>query len=162
MNDYVARILGNLGDRPAMDSLRETRDEIEALSNSIAMESRWGISYGEGKWTARELISHLADTEMVIGFRMRQVVAMNDAVIQPIDQNAWARGYQAANPRLAVPAFLSLRNWNLSFLKGLPPSAWERPYHHPEQGDLTFSILVRLLAGHDINHLAQLEKIGAK
>lgn len=162
MNEYVTRILGYLGDRPAIESLRETRGEIEALANSIAMESRWGLSYAEGKWTARELISHLADAEMVIGFRMRQIVAMDDAVIQPFDQNAWARGYKAANPRLALPAFLSLRDWNLSFLKDLPPSAWERPYHHPEQGDLTFSILARLLAGHDLNHLSQIEKIAAK
>ena len=118
-----------------------------------------GASYEPGKWTAREVICHLADIEIAIGFRMRQVIASDNVVVQPFDEQAWARNYAHADAGLALASFLALRNWNLAFLEAVPVAMWEKPYRHPDQGDLKFSILIRLLAGHDINHLNQLKKI---
>lgn len=161
MSDYVTRILGNLGDRPPIDSLRESRRDIEATVTSIGSKDAFDVAYAEGKWTAREVICHLADVEVALGFRMRQVIAVDNVVIQPFDEQAWATGYKAADPRLALQSFLSLRAWNLAFLDALPASAWDRPYRHPEQGDLKFRVLIKLLAGHDINHLRQLQTIEA-
>jgi hypothetical protein len=162
MDDYVTRILGNLGDRPPLESLRQSRHDIEATVGSIGSKHLFDIAYAEGKWTAREVICHLADVEVGLGFRARQVIAVENIVVQPFDEKAWASGYKTADPQLALQSFLSLRDWNLAFVEALPPSAWDKPYRHPEQGDLKFAILIKLLAGHDINHLKQLQQIDSR
>lgn len=54
---------------------------------------------------------------------------------------------------------LASRRWNLSLLRGLSEKDLEREAYHPERGPETLGTIVRLLAGHDLNHLAQLERL---
>jgi hypothetical protein len=160
MNEYVRRLTAYVGDRPPLESLRETAARVDAIVRSIRLGGRIDQAYGAGKWSARQVICHLADVEVMIGYRMRQIIATENHVVQPIDENAWAVGYRTVDPDLALRSFLATREWNLSFLQALPANAWSKAYRHPEQGDLVFDTLICLLAGHDINHLSQLEIIG--
>lgn len=156
MNPYATRILGLLGDRDPMSVLRETPGRLEALAPRL--RERAEESYGPGKWTAREILCHLADTELGLGFRLRQVAAGVE-VIQAFDENAWARRYAGVPLDLALHTVLALRNWNLAWLEGLEDGVWQHTYHHPERGPETFDLAVRLMAGHDLNHLGQLEGV---
>lgn len=158
MNEYVRRLTSYVPGSP-VDSLARTAVRIQALGSAIVKDGKLGVAYGPGKWTAREVLCHLADVEMVIGFRMRQVAANENHLVQPMDENAWAKTYATADAEAALASLGGLRSWNVSFLRAQPPAMWDKPYRHPEQGDLKFDTLVRLLAGHDINHLGQLETI---
>jgi hypothetical protein len=60
----------------------------------------------------------------------------------------------------AVDVFRALRQWNLSFLAALPPETYDRPVTHPERGAMTFRTIIETMAGHDLNHLAQIERLG--
>jgi hypothetical protein len=159
MNDYVKRILGNLGDRAPLEALRRSWTDIATVAESLDRRRGFDTAYAEGKWTAHEVVCHLADVEIALGFRMRQVIAVENYTVQPFDEGEWAKNYKSADPRLALRSFLALREWNLALLDALPQAVWSKPYRHPEQGDLTFDILIKLLAGHDINHLNQLRTI---
>jgi hypothetical protein len=160
MNPYRERILGLLGDRPALASLEATPAKIEAL---VARIGRGGMSraWAPGKWTARQILAHLADAEIATGFRLRQALAENEHVIQPFDQDLWARRYQALDGEAAARAFCALRPWNLALVRTFTPQDLARPLMHPERGMESVEILVRMLAGHDLNHLSQLDAIAA-
>lgn len=159
MNPYAHRILSLLEDRDPLAILSETPQRLETLAP--ALSRRAGQSYAPGKWTALELMCHLADAETSMAFRLRQIVAGVE-VIQPWDQDVWAKPYSKLSLTLAMSTFLAVRAWNLAWLEALDRAEWQRSYSHPERGPETFEIALRLLAGHDLNHFRQLEQIAAQ
>lgn len=114
-----------------------------------------------GKWNAREIACHLADCEIVFAFRLRQTLAQPNHVIQAFDQNAWASTYGGQNADAAVAVFSAVREWNLALLRTIPPSALSTRVVHPERGEMTMQTLVDTMAGHDLNHLEQLDALAA-
>ncbi len=155
---YRARLLGLLGERNALESLDASGNRVEAVVRRLG-EGGLSRSYGPGKWTGKQVIAHLADAEMGAGFRIRQILSQDHHTIQPWDEGAWARRYDAVDVEAALGAFLALRRWNLLLLRRLDESDLAREVVHPERGPETLGTVVRLLAGHDLNHLAQLEQL---
>ncbi len=112
---------------------------------------------------SREIVAHLADCEIVFAFRLRQTLAtpLNQphAIIQPFDQDAWAKRYAAYQFEPALALFQATRNWNLLFLTTVSQDDRHRRTTHPERGTMTFWTIVETMAGHDINHLQQIERL---
>ena len=157
-NPYTSRILGLLGDKPFLGVLESTPAKLQQHFERLGAQ---GLkkAYGPGKWTAGQIFCLLADAEMAIGFRSRQAVAETNHRIQRFDQDLWARNYLRQNPAAAVKACIALRGWNLSFWRTLGPEDLARVAFHPERGNESVETILKLLAGHDLNHLAQLEQI---
>ena len=130
------------------------RDLIERLGSKGFEQSR-----GPGKWNARQIICHLADVEIAFAFRIRQALAEDRHVIQPFDESTWAKPYASLDAQSAADSYIALRRWNLALLETLPVSAFSKPLNHPERGDMVFRDLIATMAGHDLNHLQQLEAI---
>jgi len=114
-----------------------------------------------GKWSPREILCHLADCEVVFAVRLRQTLAQPHHVIQPFDQDDWARQYASFTAEQALAVFASLRQWNEALIRNTPAEAFAKQVSHPERGDMTFQTIVETMGGHDLNHLQQLEKIAA-
>jgi uncharacterized damage-inducible protein DinB len=112
-----------------------------------------------GQWSAAEIICHLADCELVFAFRLRQTLAEDEPEIQPFDQEKWALTYPGIAAEQALEVFRAVRQWNLLLLGVALPAAAMRPVTHPERGTMTFLTLVETMAGHDLNHLGQLQKL---
>ena len=115
-----------------------------------------------GKWSAREILCHLADTEIVFAYRLRQALAEDHHVIQPFDQDLWARRYPSFDADAALALFSAVRGWNLTLIRSLSPADSSRPVTHPERGTMTVGTLVETMGGHDVNHLNQLRAIAAR
>jgi hypothetical protein len=116
------------------------------------------------KWSAAEIMAHLADAEVAIAWRIRQVLASNAVSIQAYDQDLWAGtfAYARRDPRQSLASFRALREANLTLLKSVPRKLWENYGVHQERGNESVSHIVRMVAGHDINHLRQIESIFKK
>lgn len=147
------------------------RDPLEVIASSAAQLARFSETLGSkrmehspaaGKWNAREILCHLADCELVFAFRLRQTLAENHHVIQPFDQDKWARHYSSYSAADALSAFSSIRQWNVALIRGLPPEAFLKKVTHPERGEMTLKVIVETMAGHDVNHLRQLEAIATR
>jgi hypothetical protein len=110
-----------------------------------------------GKWSVREILCHLADTEIVFAFRLRQTQAEDHHLVQPFDQDVWARNYSAYDADSALRMFTAIRDWNLRFITSVPDDRFGKRLTHPERGEMTFRVLVETMAGHDLNHLQQIE-----
>ena len=117
------------------------------------------------KWSICNIVSHLADCEIVFSFRLRQTLApaldQPHAIIQPFDQDAWAKRYEAYQFEPALALFQAARNWNLLYLTTVSQDDRHRPTTHPERGTMPFWTIVETMAGHDINHLQQIERLVA-
>ncbi|HZP05164.1 MAG TPA: DinB family protein [Terracidiphilus sp.] len=113
------------------------------------------------KWSAAEIICHLADCELVFGFRLRQTLAEDKPTLQPFDQEKWAATYRGVSAGHALEVFSALRGWNLRLLEDVLPAAANRPTFHPERGVMTFQTIVETMAGHDLNHLGQLRRMAS-
>jgi uncharacterized damage-inducible protein DinB len=114
-----------------------------------------------GKWNVREILCHLADCEITFAFRLRQAVAEEHHTIQPFDQDRWAAAYSAYDTKAALELFRSLREWNVKFVAAQPAEVFGKAVTHPERGTMTFRTLVETMAGHDLNHLKQIEALAA-
>jgi hypothetical protein len=141
--------------------VKQFPDKLVAIVSKLG-PAGMNRSLAPGKWTVAEILCHLADTEIAFSFRWRQALAEEDHVVQPFDQDHWAKHYATISGEQALQAVLALRRWNSILLDQLSPGEWERHVTHPERGELTFRILVEIMAGHDLNHLGQLEKIAAR
>ncbi len=133
----------------------------ESLSRALAKtsDSQWRQRPRPDKWSLAEIVSHLADTEIVFAFRLRQTIAEEQHTCQPFDQDKWAKTYSSADYRDAMETFIALRKWNVQFIRALPETAFAKPFMHPERGEMTFALLVETMAGHDLNHLEQIKML---
>ncbi|HWF10684.1 MAG TPA: DinB family protein [Bryobacteraceae bacterium] len=148
----------HLGSADPVEVIRATPVQLEKLIQSIGPE-KLNVSPAPGKWSVRDIISHLADCEIVFAFRLRQTLAEEHPVIQPFDQDRWAAPYPHYDARTALAAFSALRQWNVALIAGLKPEDFERTMNHPERGDMTFRTVVETMGGHDRNHLPQIEAV---
>ena len=112
-----------------------------------------------GKWSVREILCHLADTEVVFAFRIRQALAEDHHVIQPFDQDKWAKTYSQYDAHAAAAVFSAVRQWNIALIAALKPEALVKTLNHPERGDMTLQTVIETMAGHDLNHLQQIDAI---
>ena len=157
MNPYAAQ----LGNRDPREVIADTPRQLAVLADRLGVPGMERAT-APGKWPARAILCHLADCEVAFAFRLRQALAEPHHVIQPFDQEKWARPYSGLDGYQAVEAFAAFRRWNLALLQTLAPEDFARPVSHPERGTMTFQTLVETMAGHDLNHVRQLEFIAAQ
>jgi uncharacterized damage-inducible protein DinB len=114
------------------------------------------------KWSILEILGHLADIEIVYAYRLRQMLADEEPVIAPMDQNAWARNlrYLEAAPAELVALYGLNRHHNLRLLRRLTPGDLEKAAFHPEhKREVTVAEVVQMMSGHGANHLEQIERL---
>jgi len=149
-----------LDGRPIDTIIGSTADAIAETLRTIGPEKA-GARPAPGKWSAAEIVCHLADCEIVFAFRLSQTLAEDGPAIQPFDQDKWAARYAGIPATEALESFRALRAWNLRMIREALPAAAERKMTHPERGTMTFQAVVETMAGHDLNHLGQLKRIAA-
>jgi hypothetical protein len=155
MNPY-ASYLGELDPLPVIAA---TPQRLAAQLDRLGPDGM-ERPYAPGKWNTRQILCHLADTEIVFALDLRQTLAEEHHVVQPMDQEQWAANYDAYGACAALEVFAAVRKWNLALLAAVPPAVMSKPVTHPERGPMTFRVLIETMAGHDLNHLKQIESIG--
>ncbi|HTT63349.1 MAG TPA: DinB family protein [Bryobacteraceae bacterium] len=114
-----------------------------------------------GKWSVRQIIAHLADSEIVCAHRMRQIIAEDNPILIAFDQEAWARNldYARRKPKQSLESFRRVRAENYDLLRELPEAAFARTGNHSERGPITLRFQLELLAEHAENHARQMQSI---
>jgi len=153
-NPYAA----DLGDRDALAALADTPARIRALLERWT-DDQFERSYAPGKWSARLILVHLAQTELALPTRARMALSTPDYHAQAFSQDDWIRLDASAGARTALDAYTALRDLNLSMWRSLRQEQRDRRFHHPEYGELTVGWIMSQMAGHDIHHLKQFEQI---
>ena len=147
--------------RPTEAILADSPLALAALLTAIGPK-RATQPVAPGKWSPAQILAHLADCEIAHGYRLRQTLAEENHPLQPFDQDRWAIGYTTRTATQALAVFTALRQWNLLLIADAMPTSADRPTSHPERGPHTFRILTETMAGHDLNHIAQLQRVVAQ
>ena len=147
-----------LGSTDPLEALAETPRQIRRLLKTWPRQ-RWERSYAPGKWSARRVLVHLAQTELALTTRVRFAASQDGYVAQPFDQDTWLMLDDHADGPTALEAYIALRRLNLLMFKGLTPAQRKRAFTHPDFGRLTPDWVAAQLAGHDLHHLKQLKQI---
>ncbi|MGC2196056.1 MAG: DinB family protein [Terriglobales bacterium] len=157
---YIQRILGHVEGKDPLKVQKSTAKKIEKLIKPLS-KKQIRRRPAPGKWSIAEILAHLADTEVVGSWRMRLILGADGTPIQAFDQDVWAKTfrYEERDPKHSLKVFRVLRESNLSLLKSVPRKLWENHGMHSERGKETIAHIVRMFAGHDLNHLQQVEKI---
>jgi hypothetical protein len=160
---YIQRILGHVEGRDAIKVQQGTAPRLKKLMQGLTPRQLKWKPVPE-KWSIAEIVAHLADTEIVASWRMRSVLGSNGIAIQPFDQDAWASifEYGKRDPKQSLEVFRVLRENNLAMLKAIPRESWDNYGMHAERGKETIAHVSRMFAGHDTNHVLQVEGIASQ
>jgi len=159
---YIQRILSLADGLDGLTLLAETPLRLASLVRDSPAD-RWRTRPGPERWSAGEVLAHLADSEIVAGWRVRSILASDGFPLQPFDQDVWAEAfkYGEIEPAESLATFSAARASLLSLLRRVAPS--RRLHHglHAERGKEYIEHLIQLYAGHDLNHLKQIEALVA-
>jgi hypothetical protein len=156
MNPYAA----SLGDRDPLAVLAETPAQVRKVVSALG-PTGLSRSYAPGKWNGRQLLVHLAQTELAFGVRARMALSTDDYVVQPFDQDRWLAAESTVEAGAALAAYEGMRALNLALFRSLSPESLARKLRHPERGSLEVRDIAMTLAGHDLHHLKHFEAIAA-
>jgi hypothetical protein len=133
--------------------------ELVAATSAGMSASEAGFAPAPGKWSAREIVAHLADVEIVVGDRLRRTIAEDNPVLMAMDQERWASGLDYANRRLSdsLDLLRAVRTSNFELLRGLPAATFARTGQHSQRGPETLMEILRFYTCHTENHAKQIE-----
>jgi DinB superfamily len=140
----------DLGGRDPVAALRETPDRYAALLER---------TYAPGKWTARQVLIHLAQAELMIQPRVRLALTAADYVVQPFEQDDLVTLEPSVDAHTALATYTTLRRFGLPLFESLTPSQLATTCRHPQMGTLDVRWFLVMLAGHELRHLGQLHRI---
>lgn len=163
VQEYIQRIQGKVSGK---DPLRVQASTPKMLASLIkrATPAKLRKRPAADKWSVAEILAHLADAEIVTGWRLRSILGAPGTQIQAYDQEAWAAAgrYEKRDPRKSLEHFRVLREANLALLKSLSPEQWKHSGMHAERGEESVERITLTIAGHDINHLEQIQHLVSK
>ena len=160
VQEYTSRLLSYADGK---DPLRLQQAAPKKLAQLIKGKTKKQLARkpAPDKWSIAEIVAHMADAEVAIAWRLRQILSNNAVSIQAYDQDLWAKtfNYARRDPRQSVASFTAQREGNLTLLKAVPRKLWDNYGIHQERGTESVNHVVKMVAGHDINHLRQVEAI---
>lgn len=148
----------DLGTLEPIAALADTPQRIRRLVDGWTDE-QFERTYAPGKWSARKILVHLAQTEMALGARTRYALGTAGYHAQSFEQDDWIAADNAADARTALEAYLAMRRLNLAMWRSLSAAQRERTFTHPDFGEVSVMWVAAQLAGHDIHHVKHFEQI---
>jgi hypothetical protein len=145
------------------DAIALFRRGPEILDKAIAgvSEEESKFVLARGKWTIRQIVRHLTDTEVVVGMRLRQMIAEDRPLMATFDQDLWADHFRYNDCDVFDSArkFRVLRDDMSDVLELVPAAAFERVGLHPERGAGTLGEWVSRFGTHVEKHAGQIQRI---
>jgi uncharacterized damage-inducible protein DinB len=161
IKSYIAKTLGFVGNSDPLALLHSGPVKIERAVRGLT-NSQLKKRPGPGKWSIHEIIGHLADTESVFAWRLRRAMAEPGSRVEGYDQNVWAKTFNYSKTPFneLLNGYKQSRTWNLIMLDSLPSKTRAKGWiSHSERGKEKGEHLLSMCAGHDLNHLSQIEAI---
>ena len=151
---------GYLGDKEPYFVLRSTVDRIRELTAGLTPE-QIAAPPAPGKWSIYQIVGHLADCELMFQVRGRMIMFQNNPTLVAFDQDPWVLGWMRENEpwEETFERFSVLRRSSLRLFTNATGHDLLRYGTHTERGPITVEDIVSTMAGHDINHLQQIERI---
>ena len=162
-SEYHARFHSEITRVPDTDDfgemLREHAQATVRFMNAEFGEEHAGVRYGPDKWTAREVIGHLADCERIFGYRALRLARGDETPLPGFDENAYvpAADFERRTLRSVLDEFLGVRAATVGLVDGLTSDVAARMGPLPS-GRMSVRAILYLAAGHELHHRQLLEE----
>jgi hypothetical protein len=153
---YVEALLQTLGERDPSDVYEATPGIVSGLCQALG-EEHWRAAPAPGEWNAFQIVGHLADGDIVYGFRWRLALTEDDPSYPGYNEKAWSELARPSSGAL-LAGFAALRGLNVALIRSITGAEWDRTAVHAEQGRENVKRMVQKIAGHDLAHLNQLQR----
>ncbi len=157
---YISRMHGLLGHREPIEVLSSTVETLtEFLAGSSDIQTQFKPT--PEKWSVRQIYAHLAEGELMLSVRLRQILVESGIGIAAYSQDKWATvgNYQAVPCPQSLEMLSPVRKSNVALLRSLSEEQFSLFGVHEERGRETVTDMVRIWAGHDLNHLEQIRSL---
>jgi hypothetical protein len=156
----VRALLDLLGPRDPLEVMAELLPWLDSRLEGLPQQ-KLSRPEAPGKWSVVQVVQHLADSDLVAGYRIRMMVAEDRPPIPGYDQDRWASefGYDRIPLEAALEQLRTLRTVNLRLWSRLSPAQLERVGIHSERGPESAGHLLRLMGAHDLVHRRQIDRI---
>ena len=116
----------------------------------------------DGGWSAREVLQHLLEDEILFATRMRAAIADPGSTILPLDPERYQANlsYALVPDEVLLESLAALRAVNVGLLRALPIDAWGRTVRHPEAGDQSVESIATVFGDHVSDHLSDVKNAG--
>lgn len=160
VEQYRARMLGNIKGQDPLKVQSATPQKLARLLKGVP-KAKLRKRPAPGKWSIHEIMTHMSDTEVAYAFRVRLTLGAPGVSLVAYDQDVWVAAchYDKRDTATAIDQFSALRKANIALLKAITPEQWKHAGLHTERGEESVEMAVSMMAGHDVNHLAQIERI---
>jgi DinB family protein len=162
----------DLGTREPLTAMRDAVARIRQIASGWT-PAQYERSYAPGKWTARQILVHLVQTEIALGNRARMALSTRDYAAQAFDQDGWMEiegssretdgsrgsGNAGVTGEAALAALVAMNAVNRALFESLTPAQRAMPFSHPEYGALTVDWLIHQMGGHLLHHVEQVERL---
>lgn len=160
VEQYRSRMLGNIKGQDPLKVQAATAQKLARLLKGVP-KAKLRKQPAPGQWSIHQIVIHMSDTEVAYGFRVRLTLGAPGATLIAFDQDSWVTAchYDKRDTTTALEQFAALRKANIALLKSITPEQWKHAGMHVERGEESIEMAVSMMAGHDVNHLAQIEHI---
>ena len=150
----------DLGTRDAIVAIRETLGRFRKFSSWS--DADFERAYAPGKWSARQVLVHLAQMELAFGTRARLALTTPGYTAQSFDQDRWMARESTLDGRDALAALMGAGTMNAALFASLSPADRQTTFTHPEYGAISIDWLIHQTAGHQIHHLRQIDALAPR
>jgi uncharacterized damage-inducible protein DinB len=155
---YYKSYIEIIGDQNVIEMLEEQLEEIPAIIESIP-EEKENFRYAEGKWSVKELLVHILDTERIMAYRALCIARGEQKPLPGFDENMYALNSDADSRNLEdiIEEFELLRMSNLALFNSFSPEMLKR-MGNGNGKDISVRALLHIIAGHTKHHLNVLQE----
>jgi hypothetical protein len=158
---YRDRVLSYLGARDPMRVLSATPRRLRRLTAEVPARVLRAHP-APGKWSAGEILAHMADAELALAWRFRNMIATPGVPLPWWDEHLWSTtlAYREIPVAFSLRLFETLRSSNLKLLRRVDRAQLDASYGvHDTRGRQSVADFVRMEAAHDLNHMHQIRRL---
>ncbi|HXY31369.1 MAG TPA: DinB family protein [Gemmatimonadaceae bacterium] len=150
---YISRVSGDV-----LAAFRSQRESTLAMLRAVG-EAQAGHRYAPGKWSVREVVGHMADTERTMAYRALRVARGETTPAPSFDENAYVPAGEFERRTLAsvIDEFAVNRDSTIALFAGFPAAAWERVGVAADGSRISLRALAYIIAGHELHHVDGLQ-----
>jgi len=155
---YFGTYIDKVPDGDVIAVLESGISTTRKLLGSVS-EERAGYRYAEGKWSLKEVLGHMSDTERIFTYRLLTFARGDAGPLPGYDENSFTPAQESDRVPFAwlLDEFVTVRAATLALLKVIPPAAWERR-GIASNNPLSARAAAWIIAGHEIHHRRVLEE----
>lgn len=150
--EYYQTYVGLVPEGNMEDLLKEQMKTTQEMLSNVS-DQQAGYRYAEGKWSLKEVLGHMIDTERIMSYRLLRIARGDQTPLAGFEENFFVNhaGFDLRSMGDLLDEYLAVRQSTIALIRGLPGEAWSRK-GIANENVTSASALAYIIAGHELHH----------